>query len=79
MILLGKIFVLFAQEITLYISGCGAKHYCQVNFLFASHKKLFSISEVVVLNDIVRKVFDFPPTSKGSCISQAVLFNDIIR
>ena len=79
MLLLGKLFTFFTQEIILYISGCGVKWYCELSYLFSSHKKLYCISQVVLLNDILRKTFYFVRTRKFYSFSQVVVLSDVSK
>ena len=47
------------KKILLYLSGCGVQWYCYVIFLLSRRKKLCCESQVLVLNDFLRKAFYF--------------------
>ena len=65
MILLGKVFILFI--------------YLFIEILkFLRTIKFYSISQVVVLNDIVSQAF-FSMEKKLYCFSQVLVLNDIVR
>ena len=53
MIFLGKLFIFLAQENILYISRCALNEIVTKAFDFLRIRKLYCMSQVVVLNDIV--------------------------